>query len=383
MFYRRLEGEGGVDRRDHRQRDRVKRRAAVKAQRRNEGERHQQPGERANRLRCAIGEEREQRRREIGECHAEKRADQSERRIAKLGVGGAHDHAADVAKSRIGTEAHHACRQAEPDRALALQERGERAIVDQRVLDRGEATCLCERLAMHEHGAAGRRRDLPLRIVHPGEGVEHLEEEHEGRNEPALRKALAAEFYHQRGQHRLLRKGALDEALNRVVGLVGDVGVGKEQEAGRRRLALDVLDALAHREELAGPAGRRLAAGDDGEAILGAQSAGGGGRRFGRAVGALVVDQHDREFSRIALAEERADAERDDVGFVAGGNDCRDVGPGRNPCRAIPSSEVIVPLGASPEEAPSKKQVEPDRQCGDGEQLGAHWRSPFFSGRRA
>ena len=76
----------------------------------------------------------------------------------------------------------------------------ERAIVDQRAAHRLETPGGGEALAPHQHAAARRRGDPPLRIVHPGEGIEHLEEEHESRDQPALGDAFAAQLHHQRGE---------------------------------------------------------------------------------------------------------------------------------------------------------------------------------------
>ncbi len=59
---------------------------------------------------------------------------------------------------------------------------------------------LRERIGPDQHAAAGGRRHLAARIVHPAERIEHLEEIDEGRNEGALGEALAAQFRHQRGQ---------------------------------------------------------------------------------------------------------------------------------------------------------------------------------------
>src|SRR3712207_7978555 len=54
-------------------------------------------------------------------------------------------------------------------------------------LFRSKAAGSQQRIAPHQHAAARRRRDPALRIVHPGEGIKHLEEEHEGRDQGALR----------------------------------------------------------------------------------------------------------------------------------------------------------------------------------------------------
>ena len=74
-----------------------------------------------------------------------------------------------------------------------LSSRGERAIVDQRVADGVDAARGAQRLGAHQHAAAGRARHRVVRPVHPGERIEHLEEEDEGRDVHALGQVLAAQ----------------------------------------------------------------------------------------------------------------------------------------------------------------------------------------------
>ncbi len=138
-----------------------------------------------------------------------------------------------------------ALRQAEPDRPLPLHERAEGAIVDQGAAQRLEAAGRVEGLAPRQHASAGGRRRAPPRIVHPGEGIEHLEEENESRGEPTLGRAFAAQLHHQRGEDAVFRAGDRDEAGERMR-RVGDVGVAEQHEFGGRRAGVDRREALAH-----------------------------------------------------------------------------------------------------------------------------------------
>ena len=63
-----------------------------------------------------------------------------------------------------------------------------------------------------------------------------------------------------------------------------------------------------------------------------------------------------------------------DVGLVARRDDRGDVGPGAGAGALGAGEERVVALRAAPEEAPADQQIEPDRQRGDGDKLGAHWR---------
>ena len=67
------------------------------------------------------------------------------------------------------------------------------------------------------------------RIVGPGERVEHLKEENEGRDEHALGEAFAAQLHHQRVR---TRPPACARATSHVSasGVIDDIGVGKEQK---------------------------------------------------------------------------------------------------------------------------------------------------------
>src|SRR5688500_15681207 len=106
--------------------------------------------------------------------------------MLELREGRARDQAPDVAPRGVAAQRAYAVGEAEPDWPMLLQHLAQRAIVDQRALDRGDATRRLQRLALHQHAAAGRARRPSLWAVHPGERVEHLEEIDIGRDQRAL-----------------------------------------------------------------------------------------------------------------------------------------------------------------------------------------------------
>ena len=175
------------------------RRAAIEAQHRLEGDRHHQPGgqpsQRADPCRAAPAPAARDRPAPGGDG-----AHQHQRRIAELGVGRARDHAADRSRNRH-RDGCCTARWVRPSQIgpCRLRRRAERAIVDQR--RRGSRRCRrpLQRIAADQHAAAGgrRRRIAP---VHPGEGIEHLEEEDEGGDQQPLGEGLAAKLGHQRDQ---------------------------------------------------------------------------------------------------------------------------------------------------------------------------------------
>ena len=169
--------------------------------------RHHRPGERAGRLRKPVREQGEQRRSEIDEAHPGDGAGEAQRRIAQFGKGGTRHHPPEIAEAGIGAQAIDVLGQAEPDRALPLHQRGQRAIVDQGAAHRLEAAGRAR--APRAAPACSRRPPRPCAdwIVHPGEGIEHLEEEHEGGREPALGRALAAQLHHQRREDAIRSRG--------------------------------------------------------------------------------------------------------------------------------------------------------------------------------
>ncbi len=106
------------------------------------------------------------------------------------------------------------------------------------------------------------------RVVHAGERIQELEEEHEGGDERALGEALRPQRDHLGDQVEPVPLGFGDQRgdMGRVV---HDVGVGEQDQVGG-----GVLDALLHSPEFAAPARRPWRAGDHGEAC--------GRRRSGR-----------------------------------------------------------------------------------------------------
>ena len=132
--------------------------------------------------------------------------------------------------------------------------------------------------------AAARRRRRPgSRIVHPGKGIELLEEKHEGRDQQALGEAFAAQLHHKRGQDRGAGQAAAHEPLQ-----------------GVRRI-IDNGSACCDRGLL---------------------------RRLGGAVRALVVDNHDSETAWVDLRQQRSDGGSHNLGLVACRNDSATVGSG-------------------------------------------------------
>ena len=137
--------------------------------------------------------------------------DQAQRGEAQLGEGGTRHHPAEVREGRIGAQAQRLLRQAEPDPAAPLHQGGKGAIVDQRAAQGRQAARLRQRLPRDQHAAARGRGRAPARIIDPGKRVEHLEKENKGGNEPAFRRALAAQLHHQRGEGRALGLGDRDQ----------------------------------------------------------------------------------------------------------------------------------------------------------------------------
>ena len=158
--------------------------------------------------------------------------------------------------------------------------------------------------------------------------------------------------------------GMRDEPA-RGVRRMHDVGVGQHQ-IFRRELLLRRRDALLHGPELAGPARRQWSAGHDGEPVALAESRGGAARDIRRAVGAVVVDQHDRE-RRIVLLQQRRDALRDVVRLVARRDDDRDLRQhrGKRFARA-------VALAAEPESAAREHEIDPDGERHGGQRKSNH-----------
>ncbi len=91
-------------------------------------------------------------------------------RIVELSIGRTRHHAADIRQTFIGPKTRGAPGQVEPDRTLLLQTAREGAIVDNLGLDRGYAADPLQRLAPHQHAAAGRRGEPAFPVGHPGKG---------------------------------------------------------------------------------------------------------------------------------------------------------------------------------------------------------------------
>ena len=178
----------------------------------------------------------------------------------------------------------------------------------------------------HQHAAAGGRGDCALRPVHPGERIEHLEEEDEGRNVGVLGEALAAQLDHQRRQHQAAWLSACATSRLHGIGRVHDIGVGEQQIIRRLLRGHRGIDALLQRPQLAGPS-RRQAAGCARRATVAV-----GIRGVARAISAVpsLLSSSTRMTATstgIILPQQRADAVTDAVGLVARRHDRRDARP--------------------------------------------------------
>jgi len=207
--------------------------------------------------------------------------------------------------------------------------------------------------------ASGARRRA-FGIVHPGERVEHLKEEDEGRDEQPLGETLATQLHHQRGEHETAGLRTGNEACEHIR-LIGDVSVGEEQIVGLKRHGFGKLDALLLRPQLAGPSGRQRAPRHHGEAVGGAERGRGVARDKRRAVAALVVDQDDMQRAGVILPDQRGDGLAHARGFVARRNNGGDGGP-RTVSSPNPRRAVVIALFRQPESAPRREQIQPDRQ---------------------
>ncbi len=350
-----IHGKGHIDRRDRGNERRPQRSSGGRSAASAECESHQQPGEEADELRHSAGKQRKPDRGEISQCHAGDGGAKQQRRIIELRIGRARHHAADIGDRRISADAVHALGQRERDRAVAVEQFGQRAIVDQGAADRGDAARLLQRIAAHQHAAAGRGGGRAPRIIDPGEGIEHLEKEDEGRHEHALGKALAAQFRHQRGQYQAVRLRPRHEIGHCVLG-TDDVGVG-QQQVDRRRAGHGEGHALLQRPELAGPAGRQRSAREHGQPLAGPDQGRRAARHVRGGVSALIVDHDHAEFARIILPQQRGDGLADAFGLVARGNDRHHRGP-----HGERRDDLVIALGRPPEAAARGDEIEPDRQ---------------------
>ena len=114
--------------------------------------------------------------------------------------------------------------------------------------------------------------------------------------------------------------------------------------------------------ELAGPAGGERLPRHDFEPRLGAAHGSGGTRSGGSAVAAVVIDQDHRPHTWVILRQQRADALRDAIGFIARRDHYGNARPGGELRRP-----AFLALGAKPEAAVREREIEPDchRQRGN------------------
>jgi len=209
---------------------------------------------------------------------------------------------------------------AEPDAAPGgFDGAGQGAIVDQLAADAGDTLDTLHRRARHQNGSTRSGSEAAVRVGDPGEGVQHLEEEYESWDQGALGRGLTVEADHLGYE---VEMGGLDlgdqggEMALRVL----DVCVGKQEVIGGLRPG--VGKALMYGPKLAAPAWRQRLTGNDIEPWTSAKRSG----DRGGAVGAVVVDQNDREVTGIILCEQGADAPADVRSFVARGDNRDDLG---------------------------------------------------------
>ena len=264
---------------------------------------------------------------------------------------------ADRTDAGIGAQAARPVGQSQPDRPLSLHQGAQRAVVDDRGADGRHPAGPLERRAVDQHAAASRRRHRVVGPVHLPERVDHLEEQHEGRDQQPLGGRRTVQFRHQRGEREPAALGPAHQPTQAIRG-VRDVRVGEQEVAG---LGLGgALHPLAHRPELAGPAAWQGTAGQDLQPVGRPAGLGGGAGGVGGAVAAVVVHQNDLEGAWIVLGEQAADRAGDDVGFVAGRDHRGDVRPGGR------GRDLLgVGLVGQPEEAAAEQQPGPDRRRQD------------------
>ena len=277
---------------------------------------------------------------------------QQQRREAQLHIGGARDHAPDIRDARIGPDRPRQRRMAEPDRARRASPpppaRRRRSMRRAPPRSRRSAPAPARRISI---GAARRRRGGAQRIVHPGERIEQLEEEHEGRHQRPLGPAVAAQRHHLRDQVEVVRARPAPPGVAEMRAVVHDIGVGQQQQFGRRR----PRPRPAHRPELAAPAGRARRARPAPSAADRPMRAGDGAG----AVAAAVVHQDDPERPGVILRQQRAQR-------------CADrPAPRRAPApRPRPAGRTGGPRGRQlraglPELPVQQQQIDPDQQRQD------------------
>ena len=195
--------------------------------------------------------------------------------------------------------------------APALDVRGQRAVVDDRVAPCAEAAGVEQRGAVDQDHATRRCGHLRSLMVGQRERVQQLEEIHECRHQPAGGHTTPERFRAQRYQ----RATFVGLALQRRDDARREPDVGIQQQHPWRG---DVFEALLQRPQFAGPANRRRRAGDDGEVRQAA------GARDGRGVVTRLVVDHDHRC--VGRGEgKRAQGFADPPRFVAGGDQHREI----------------------------------------------------------
>ena len=338
-------GHRGVQHGDQRQRRRAQRRQPVQPQHGQVGERHESPAgqARAGRQRGRRGggpapesrepDDRPGGRQSVDHQQPGDRRSQQPRRVVELDVGGPGHHPPQVGESRVGTDAHHAGRQAEPAASsLPLDHAAERHVVDAGSADRRQPAGPVQRLPADQHAAPGRRGRARPGRVHPGERIELSEEVDERRDHDALPGRGRPQQRHLRDQIPVIRLGCADQGPQRT-GVPGDIGVGEQHVPGSLRVGPVVagrrgrrqagrVQPLGHGPHLPGPARRQRRARDHSQrpgiqARLGPEFR----RDLGGAVRTAVVDHDDRERARVVLAEQRRQHGRQHRGLVPGRDD--------------------------------------------------------------
>src|SRR5262249_52956518 len=134
--------------------------------------------------------------------------------------------------------------------------------------------------------------------------------------------------------------------------VVDDVCVGQQQVVWAK--SLRGLDSLLHRPELARPALWQGLAGQNFEPVYRMDFGGGSAGLLGGAITAPVVDEIHDPVARIILAQDRADALSDAVGFVARRDHYGDPRPGGRSGRS-----PIVALCGEPKASTPEQKVKP------------------------
>jgi len=268
----------------------------------------------------------------------------------ELGERAARNHAADFTPSGVSADAAGGGAQAQPDAAaLPVDGAGQGAIVDHFAAYGPHPAQALEHFTADEDASARGGGCAAPRAANPGRRIEHEEEEYESGNERTLGQCPAFQGGHERDYVVTAGRRARHQC-GEVLGRMHDIGVGEEQVFGRETPG--GANAFRGRPEFAGPARGHAAGADHVEKPGGSRGAGG----VGRAIGAIVVDQHDMELTRIALPGERADGARDHERLVTRRNHRHNAGcHGRQ--RTLGRSVAQAPESTAPQQ-----QVNPDGQ---------------------